>query len=83
MGCFHQRLSDFAVQTWKANVETGPEGISAAGCAQVHFGVNRDVRWESDLLFAGRDLYRAEEAGRPTRGKELLGIGAGARGAGR
>ena len=53
---FHQRLSEFALQTRQADVETGREGVSAAGCTQVHFRVDCDVRRESDLLLAGGEL---------------------------
>jgi hypothetical protein len=77
----HQSTGNFVLQTRQANVETGREAVSAASCAQVHFGVNRHVRWEGDLPFSGRKLYRTEETGGPTRGKELLGVGAGARAA--
>jgi hypothetical protein len=54
-------LGNFALQTRQADVETGSEAVSAASCAQVRFGVNRHVRWQSDLPFAGRELYRTEE----------------------
>ena len=77
----HQSLGNFTLQTRQADVETGREAVSAASCAQVHFGVNRHVRWKSDLPFAGRELYRTEKTGRPAGGEKLLGVGAGARGA--
>ena len=72
----HQSLGNFALQTRQADVETGREAVSAASCAQVHFGVNGQLSWESDLPFAGRELYRTEETGRPTGGEKLLGVGA-------
>ena len=55
----HQSLGNFALQTRKADVETGREDVSAVGCAQVHFGVNGHVSWQLDLRFAGRELDRA------------------------
>jgi hypothetical protein len=79
--CVDQILSNFGLQTWQADVEAGCERVSAASCAQVHFSVNRHISWESDLPFAGRELYRTEETGRPTGGEKLLRVGAGARGA--
>src|ERR1700686_1094285 len=36
----HQGLGDFALQTRRADVEASLEEVSAASCAQVHFGVN-------------------------------------------
>jgi hypothetical protein len=35
--------------------------VITASCAQVHFGVNGQVRRESDLHFAGREPHRIDE----------------------
>src|SRR5580693_3514347 len=40
MRAVHQGLGDFALQTRQADVEASLEEVSAASCAQVHFGVN-------------------------------------------
>jgi hypothetical protein len=72
----HRGLGKFVLQIRQAHVETGSEALSAASCAQVHFGVNGQLSWESDLPFAGRELYRTKETGRPTGGEKLLGVGA-------
>lgn len=70
----HQILGNFALQTRRADVEAGREAVSAATCAQVHFGVNGHARWKSDLPFAGREAYRTEKTGRPTGGEKLFGV---------
>src|SRR2546428_12281291 len=50
---------------------------------RVDLGVNGHVSRERDLLLTGDELDRREEARRPTGGEQLLGVGAGARAAGR
>jgi uncharacterized LabA/DUF88 family protein len=60
----HQGLGDFALQTRQADVEASLEEVSAASCAQVHFGVKGQVSRESDLHFAGRKPHRTDETGK-------------------
>jgi hypothetical protein len=76
-----QGLSHFAIQTRQTDVEARLEGVSAVGQTQVHFGVNGQVSRDLDFHFAGRKPYRPFEAGGPTGGEQLLGVGAGARAA--
>ena len=50
--------------------------------SRIHLFLNEvGARW-SDLPFAGGKPHRPLEAGRPTGGKQLLGVSAVARGAG-
>jgi len=51
--------------------------------SKVHLGVDRHVSRERDLLLAGDELDRREKARRPAGREQLLGVGAGARAAGR
>ncbi len=78
----HNRFGDFLVEARQADVEAGLNRVGAVHIAQVDFRIDRRPRRESDLLFAGREEHRRREAGRPTRGEQLLGIGAGSVSAG-
>ena len=75
----HQLLGNVALDTWQADVKTGAEKITGVCQVQVHFGVDGQVRRQSDLLLGGQNTNNTFETGRPARGEELLGIGADAR----
>jgi hypothetical protein len=42
----HQGLGDLAFHAGQADIETSLKEVSAAGCAQVYFGVNDQVERE-------------------------------------
>jgi hypothetical protein len=59
VGRVEQVLSNLAIDSRQADIETSREGVSVACLAQVHFGVNGYVSRQLDLRFAGLDLNRA------------------------
>ena len=40
VGAVHQNLCDFVLYPREVDVEASLKEVTAAGCAQVHFGVN-------------------------------------------
>jgi hypothetical protein len=79
---FRQGLGNLALQPRQADVEAGLKEESTISQTKVNFRVNGHVSREPDFHFAGGNPHRAFEACRPTSGKQLLGIGAGAWSAG-
>src|SRR5260370_13905327 len=81
--CFiHQGLGDFPLHTRQADVEASLEEASAVSQAQIDFSLDGQANRENDLSLAGCKRDGAFEAGRPGSRKQLLRIGADARGAG-
>ena len=39
----HQSLCDFALYAWEVDVKASLQEVTAAGYAQVYFGVNREI----------------------------------------
>ncbi len=60
----------------QADVMTRLQEISALDEAEVHLDIVRRICGKGDFLLAGGKLHRAQEAGGPARGEQLLGIGA-------
>src|SRR6267142_6561199 len=83
IGAVHQCLCGFAVDARQADLEPCGEAIGAVRGSDVHLGVDGRVGWESQLLSAGHEPDRAQEARRPTGGEQLLRVGAASGGAGR
>jgi len=81
--CFiHQSLGDFPLHTGQADVKASLEEVSAVSQTQIDFGLDDQANRENDLPLAGCKRDGAFEAGRPGGRKQLLRIGADARGAG-
>jgi hypothetical protein len=68
-----QLARDLAVHTRHADVEARPQEVAAGGEVQIDLGIDRWRGRQLDLPLAGGDLDRADEAGRPSDGEELLG----------
>ena len=82
MGFIHQGLGDLPLHTRQADVEASSEEVGAISQAKIDFGRDGQANRENDLPLAGRKRDGAFEAGRPGGRKQLLRIGADARGAG-
>src|SRR5208283_257255 len=52
----HQRLGDFAIYAREVDVEASLNEVTAAGCAQIHFGVNGELSRQLDFHSGGHDL---------------------------
>src|ERR1700733_12496751 len=68
-------MSCLTVDAGKADVKTSPEEVGVVGQAQVDLRIDREIRRQCNLHFAGRDAHRAFEARRPAGGEKLLRIG--------
>src|SRR5580692_10865153 len=79
----HDGLGQVARDAWNTHVKARPQEKSALSQTQVYLGIDGRVGRESDLHSAGRQPHGALEAGRPTRGEQLFGIGAAGCAAGR
>jgi hypothetical protein len=81
VGGVNQRLGCGFVHAGQADVHAHGNAVGVGDGAQVHFGVNRQICRQGGLHLAGHSLHGADEAGGVTGGKQLLGVGARARGA--
>jgi hypothetical protein len=71
----HNGLGDFALQARQADVKPRSEKVNVARIAQVYFGIDGYLSRTFDFHFVGHQPLRANEAGGPTSGKQLLQIG--------
>jgi hypothetical protein len=75
--CLDQTLGNFVFHPWQADVEAYGKAVgTVTDWTQVHFGVKGDVTGQGHLHLAGHKLQCTEKTGRPTSGKQLLGVGA-------
>jgi hypothetical protein len=75
-----QPLGNLTLYAGQADIVANSDVISIAHWAEIHFGVDRCIGGQHDLLSARDDLHRTEEACRPAGGEQLLRIGAVPRG---
>src|SRR5271165_7553853 len=78
----HQGLGDLPLHPRQADVEASLKEVSAVSQAEIDFSLDGWANRDNDLALAGCKRDGAFEAGRPGGRKQLLGIGADARGAG-
>jgi len=79
-----QRLRGRPVEPGQADLEPrGEREAFGLVAVEVDFGIDRSAGGQCDAGFLCGKAERTLEAGRPARREQLLGIGAGARGAGR
>ena len=64
------------VDAGKADVQARLQEVGAIRLAEIDFGIDGGLCRKTDLALAGGKADRADEAGRPAGGEELLRIGA-------
>ena len=68
-----QLLGDRAVHARQADVQARPQEERVAVAVQIDLGVDRRMLGQLDLALGGGELDRAEIAGRPGAGEQVLG----------
>nr|GEU28338.1 hypothetical protein [Tanacetum cinerariifolium] len=81
VGGVDQFLGGLAVHAWQRNFQFHFDAETGRDRADAHGAFDRDVGRHGDLVAATHEFHRAQEAGRVTGSKQLLGVGAGGAGA--